>query len=52
MNSNLGSQLSKACESVVLVMDVVGHVLQILTSISIVLVKYYLKVNTKVSKQL
>ena len=33
MNFNLGSQLSKACESVVLVMDVVGHVLQILTSI-------------------
>ena len=33
MNSNLGSQLSKACESVVLVMDVVGHVLQILASI-------------------
>ena len=33
MNSNLGSQLSKACESVVLVMDVVGHVLQILPSI-------------------
>ena len=33
MNFNLGSQLSKACESVVLVMDVVGHVLQILASI-------------------
>ena len=39
MNSNLGSQLSKACESVVLVMDVVGYVLQILTSISIGLLK-------------
>ena len=37
MNSNLGSQLSKACESVVLVMDVVGHVLQILASNSIAL---------------
>ena len=37
MNSNLGPQLSKACESVVLVMDIVGHVLQILTSNSIAL---------------
>ena len=37
MNPNLGSQLSKACESVVLVMDIVGHVLQILASNSIAL---------------